>query len=312
MYQHFTEKLGRFERHIFSNPVTKNSFSIVPEQGAVLLDTFFNCVNVVEGFANPEDLEDFKWAKSAVLYPFPNRMRDGAYTHEGNTYIFPIDNASTNNAIHGFGKKMAHEIIAIVLTETYASVTCRNDYDGHLPHYPFPCCFEITFTLSDDHKMHVTMSFENKGKNAIPAGIGWHPYFFISEKIDDTFLQLPDLQLIEIDERMLPTGKKENYNRFSTLEKINETNLDNGFYIPNQGKNAAVILQSDKGKLTYWQATGEGKYNFIQIFTPPHRTCIALEPMTSNIDTFNNQDGLIILKENEKIEADFGFSFEGK
>ena len=81
------------------------------------------------------------------------------------------------------------------------------------------------------------------------------------------------------------------------------------FFIPNQEKNAEVILQSDKGKLTYWQETGEGKYNFIQIFTPPHRTCIALEPMTSNIDTFNNGDGLVLLKENEQLSGNFGFGF---
>lgn len=309
MYQHNIEKFGSFERHVFSNPSSKNSFSIVPECGAVLIDTFFASINVIDGFSMPEELESFKWAKSAVLYPFPNRMRDGAYTHENTTYNFPIDNAATNNAIHGFGKKMPHHIVSTVLSENYASVTCRNDYDGHLAHYPFPCCFEITFTISDDHKMSVEMSFKNTGKNTIPAAIGWHPYFAISEKIEDTFLQLPDLQLIEVDKRMLPTGKKENYNHFSSLEKINETSLDNGFFIPNQEKNAEVILQSNKGKLTYWQETGEGKYNFIQIFTPPHRTCIALEPMTSNIDTFNNGDGLVLLKENEQLSGNFGFSF---
>jgi aldose 1-epimerase len=312
MYKHNIEKFGRFERHIFFSPSGKNSFSIVPEQGAVLMDTFFNEINVIEGFSTPEELEDFKWAKSAVLYPFPNRMCDGTYTHEGKTYHFPIDNAATNNAIHGFGKKMPHHIVAIILSENYASVTCRNDYDGHLSYYPFPFSFEITFTISDDCKMEVSMSLENKGEDLIPVGIGWHPYFAISEKIEDTFLQLPDLQTIEIDERMLPTGKKKDYNRFLSLEKIGETSLDNGFFIPKKDKKIEVILESDKGKLTYWQETGEGKYNFIQIFTPPHRSCIALEPMTSNIDTFNNKDGLVLLKKGEKINGDFGFNFLSK
>jgi aldose 1-epimerase len=312
MYRHNIEKFGRFERHVFSSPNGKNSFSIVPEQGAVLMDTFFNGINVIEGFSSPDELDSFKWAKSAVLYPFPNRMCDGTYTHEGNTYHFPIDNAATNNAIHGLGKKMPHHIVASVLSENYASVTCRNDYDGHLPYYPFPFSFEITFTISDDCHMEISMSLENNSENTIPVGIGWHPYFAISEKIEDTFLQLPDLQTIEIDERMLPTGKKEAYNRFLSLEKINDTSLDNGFFIPKQNKKIEVILESDKGKLTYWQETGEGKYNFIQIFTPPHRTCIALEPMTSNIDTFNNKDGLVLLKKGEKINGDFGFNFRLK
>ena len=74
-------------------------------------------------------------------------------------------------------------------------------------------------------------------------------------------------------------------------------------------KNYEVILANEEGKLTYWQEAGTGKYNFIQIFTPPHRNCIALEPMTSNIDTFNNKDGLVILQSGESLGGKFGYNY---
>jgi aldose 1-epimerase len=307
MYQYHIEAFGRFERHVFSKG--NQRFSIVPEHGAVLLDAHLNGTNVIEGFTTPEALEDLKWGKSICLYPFPNRMCDGQYTHEGKTYNFPIDNPATNNAIHGFGKKMPHPIVKMTLAEHYAQVTCRNDYDGHLPYYPFACSFEITFTLDDHEGMSVRMSFTNHSETAIPAGIGWHPYFSISEKIEDTVLELDALQFISIDDRMLPTGEKIPYQVFENATKINDVSLDNGFFIPSGKEKFYATLLSEKGKLTYWQTTGERKYNFIQIFTPPHRTCIALEPMTCNVNAFNNKDGLVILDKGESLFGDFGFSF---
>jgi aldose 1-epimerase len=309
MFQHNTVAFGRFERHIFSNTQTNTSFSIVPEYGGVLIDAIFDGVNVIEGFATPEELEHQKWGKSIVLYPFPNRMHDGTFHHNGEKYQFPIDNPATNNAIHGFGKKMPHPITAMILAEHYACITCTNEYDGHLNHYPFPCTFEIIFTCYAD-KMEVEMIFKNTGDETIPAGIGWHPYFSISDKIEDTAMQTGEIQWVAIDDRMLPTGEKIPYTVFEKMTLIGDTSLDNGFFIPKQGENFEVSLQSSKGKLQYWQETGENLYNFIQIFTPPHRTCIALEPMTCNVNAFNNKDGLILLTAGKSIAGKFGFSFE--
>ena len=56
-----------------------------------------------------------------------------------------------------------------------------------------------------------------------------------------------------------------------------------------------------------WQETGTNKYNFLQVYIPPSREMIALEPMTSNIDAFNNKDHLIILEPGKKWSASFGF-----
>ncbi len=37
-----------------------------------------------------------------VLFPFPNRIRDGRFTWDGRTYQLPIDDPAKKNAIHGF------------------------------------------------------------------------------------------------------------------------------------------------------------------------------------------------------------------
>ena len=52
------------------------------------------------------------------------------------------------------------------------------------------------------------------------------------------------------------------------------------------------------------------KWNFLQVFTPPHRQSIALEPMTCNIDAFNNQDGLKMLAPKETLSGVFGVTWK--
>ncbi|MCB0643138.1 MAG: hypothetical protein KDC44_15925, partial [Phaeodactylibacter sp.] len=53
-----------------------------------------------------------------------------------------------------------------------------------------------------------------------------------------------------------------------------------------------------------------GKYNFLQVFTPDHRQSIAIEPMTCNVDAFNNREGLIVLKPGEAHAASFGLRLD--
>jgi aldose 1-epimerase len=310
MYQHRIEDFGGFDKHIFYNAATNNGFEVLPACEALLLNATFEGINIIEGYVNEEDLSHLKWGKSLVLYPFPNRLRDGKYTFEGKNYQFPINNAATGNAIHGLGRGKKHEVSSIVTAQNYASITCTYYYEGQDAAYPFPFRFDIEFFISDGNNMEVTMSFLNEGNGNLPVGIGWHPYFKIADKVDEVAMQLEGVKLIEIDERMLPTGKKTAYTDFEQLKEIGTTTLDNGFYINPNLTAFGVTLQSKKGSLRYWQEIGEGRYNFIQIFTPPHRESIALEPMTCNIDAFNNGDGLKILAPQETLKGSFGFSFK--
>ena len=59
-------------------------------------------------------------------------------------------------------------------------------------------------------------------------------------------------------------------------------------------------------RIVLWQETGKRKYNYLQIFTHPSRMSIAIEPMTCNIDAFNNKEGLITLKSDESFKACYG------
>jgi aldose 1-epimerase len=308
MYTHSIEPFGPFEKHTIANE-SGDAFMVVPAFGANLLDLQLRGISVLEGYQTPEKLIENAWSKNIILFPFPNRIKDGQYTHEGKTYQFPINNVDTGNAIHGFSNNVKMDVTKVETTENEGVLMCTYTHDGSHESYPFRFSFNITFILRGSN-LDIDMSLTNEDSMTIPVGLGWHPYFRLSEKSDDTFLQMPDCQLVEIDERMIPTGEKLDFTDFNTLTQIKDGFLDNGFYIKNQTQNASVVLSSHIGTLTCWQETGAGKWNFVQVFTPPHRMSIAVEPMTCNVDAFNNKDGLAVLQPNETLQGRFGVRFE--
>src|SRR6185436_18543598 len=104
MYRKRVEPFGPFKKITFFNDLNGNRFSCVPQYGACLVELVFGGISILDGYETPEGLIENHWSKSAFLFPFPNRLKDGKYSFEGKDYQFPINNASTGNAIHGYGK----------------------------------------------------------------------------------------------------------------------------------------------------------------------------------------------------------------
>jgi aldose 1-epimerase len=297
MYQVNHHPFGDYTRLEVFNQTTANRFSIIPAKGANVLSIYFNDVNILDGYKTPVELEMAKWGKSALLFPFPNRLDRGRYSWEGKEYQFPINNAATENAIHGFVRDEAFEITKIELAPDYGSVHCRYQYPGDRTYYPFPFTLDLVFTIRDNHSFSVKTSCTNQHDKPIPFGFGWHPYFRLTEKADDHSLSLPDCTRVEINERMIPTGVRTDYSDFAATKAVNETFLDNCFAATETGKYKLAVHE---GKHTISVEADSVKFPFFQVFTPPHRMSIALEPMTCNVDAFNNCDGLTILHPGEK------------
>ncbi len=308
MFLHTIEPFGEFERHRISH--AGNAFAIVPRFGCCLTDLIFEHQNVVDSYPTAAEMKENHWAKSAILVPYPNRLRDGEYQHADKKYSFPKNNAATQNSIHGFAKNAPMQVESIKLTPEKGVLTASWHYDGAVLGFPFPFLLKMSFSLTAKGNFAVEMKVTNLHHAPIPMGLGWHPYFGFA-LADDLKLQMPkNIQKIEIDDRMLPTGQKTDFKDFEKIKSLKGENLDNGFFIAPQGKMAKTILQNNRKRLTFWQEIGEGKWNFLQIFTPPHRQSVAIEPMTCNIDAFNNGDGLKILSTNETFGGKFGVQYK--
>ena len=265
---------------------------------------------VIDGYKTPDDLKENPLFKGAILLPFPNRLKNGKYTFEGGTYQFPINDDLFNTAIHGFfyGRKM---VVEEKLTDNQtASVTLKNSYSGEYDYFPFYFDTYLKYTISESEGFICNTRIVNTGDNPMPIGIGWHPYLTFGEKADDLFLKIPDGEYNQLDKQMIPTGETYREERFRTSEKINNYNFNTGLKLEQQtGKVFTEIFSPEKdARINFWQESGDGKFAYLQLYIPPSRDSIAIEPMTCNVDAFNNRDGLVILAPDCVFTASFGLT----
>lgn len=308
MYKLEKEQFGEFEKYSFFNASTGNGFTVVPEVGGTILGILLNNEQILDACESPMELADNKAYKNSLLFPFPNRMKDGRYELNNRDYHFPINDKATNTALHGLGRDVRMDVLSSAVAEGEATISLSYFHEGLEKAYPFAFLFDVVYTLSDEKGFEVNMKFTNEANEKIPVGIGWHPYFKIAKAIDNLKLKIPDCRMIEIDEQMLPTGNLLDYDYFNESRLIGKAVLDNGFKLNGEGGKKEVILSRPNFQLKYWQETGNQRFNFLQIYTPPSRESIAIEPMTCNIDAFNNGDGLIMLNPEKSITARCGIA----
>lgn len=314
MFTQRVEKVGAFEKVIISTEDQSFLIGLVPEAGAVLTDLVLDGTDIYDGMKIETDIENLDWGKGIFLAPFPNRLAFGKYTHLGKTYQFPLNDPGQPNALHGFVKDLSFQVEKIHLKASKARVLCSAQYEGQHAYYPFPFTTKVKYELSKREGLSVDFSVKNTGGTEIPIGLGWHPYFAFTDNVGDYFLQTPPLSRIPVNNHLIPTGEREEFNGFVPRAKIDETELDNCFHLDREEDISILYLESEKGKLTYtqFQKTGKTKCRYVQIFMPPGRKNIAIEPMTCNIDAFNNGEGLELLPPGSTIELKCKLKFESQ
>jgi len=310
LFQLDESNFGPYRRYRFHHPDTKHGFDIVPAVAANVTEIRFAGTNVLDGYETPDELHAGKWGKSAILFPFPNRLRDGTYSWHGKDYSFPLNNAATNNAIHGFVRHESFDVERIELTEEIATITCRFVADGKNPAYPFPFIFKVTFGMSSRGEFTARFVVTNQHSQSIPVGLGWHPYFRLTPRADEHSLQLPPCERVEIDERMIPTGKQIAYADFQDERLLGETTLDTCFAAAQSESIVRASLSANAQRLCL-EAPPE-QFPFFQVFTPPARSSIAIEPMTCNVDAFHNREGLVELAAGSTWTTEFRIRNESR
>lgn len=289
----------------YKNIHSENAFSIVPGFGALITSIQLGGEYIID---KPEhaELAQNPAFKTSLLAPFANRINHGIYSFNKQTYHLAVNEKAKDNAIHGFIYKQKFDLIKETITSDHVTIELKSVYKGEQPGYPFP--FETFFMIELNEKtgLTCTIRFVNTGQSAMPLVTGWHPYFSLNTDIDQLLMKLPSGKIIEVDDRMIPTGNMKEYNTFDQLTPIGDQNFDNIFKLNQQVERAKVILKNPKSGITLdvWQEPELFKYWVI--YTPSGRKSIAIEPMSGNIDAFNNKDGLIVIKQGAEISGKFG------
>lgn len=209
----------------------------------------------------------------ALLAPYANRIRDGAYTFMGKTYHFQKNNEG--NSIHGFAKNSMFQIVR----RTRARLTLHSllSDDG----YPGALDLLVTFTISPE-KLEIKVRAENDSVVPLPFQLGFHPYFLF-DKHWTAGSSGPIMKLSNHD-GYFPDGSgkfvKSNY-----LDSKTCGSIDNCFWVDGD---FSLHLGS------YTLKFKRNGFPFLQFYNGEYAQgrSVAVEPMTAPANCFNTGIGL--------------------
>ena len=213
----------------------------------------------------------------ATLLPWPNRIRDGAYRFGDESHQLAISEPGFNTAIHGLAVALPWAMTA----RTRSSITLAAVV------YPQPgwagtVRVALTYALDGDG-LTVRFRSENAGDVAVPFGYGAHPLFAFPD-LDEVQLSLPFGRQLQVDERLLPTGlgDVEEALDFREPRPIGRTGFDTAF--TGAPERWEVRAKGPDHAITLW---ADEAFDWVQLYSSPDRTGLAIEPMTCGPDAFN-------------------------
>lgn len=309
MFNVIKSHIGSYETIEVLNKENNTGFQLIPSFGARinklrLANGQAQGTDLVLGFENDSELKNDWTSKSAILFPFPNRIDGGKFTFNHKEYQFPINEEGKNNALHGFLTDAEFEVCEINLGSNAAAVKLSYDYAGDLPYFPFAFKFELTYTLQSSNRLNLDFKVTNEGQHELPFGIGWHPYFFLPNS-SNTQLAVGDFENIVLDDRFIPNGETIGLNGLSSQAPLRELQLDHCYRKKSGPDTMASLVNSQLDlKLDIW--ANSNHFNYLQLYTPAGDDSIAIEPMTCNVDVYNNKMGLRVLNPSESFNTSCG------
>ena len=287
--QYCCEKTNQNDIEI-SNSETPTFAIIQLNQGARLKELILSDYHIIKEM---DGLEYTKTYASSILFPFANRIKDGCYEFENKMYQFPINEKELNNALHGLVFNEEFEVLETDAKEDCATVTFCYIETQEVEGFPFSYVIKLKYTITNK-TLNLAVELKNTDSKTFPFTLGWHPYFFSSDRFKSSVIFDSNEKLI-LNDRCITEGVEVNDN-FGLME-IRGQSLDDCYIL----RTSPVTFKTPEYVLTI---DSSEKENFLQLYTPPHPNMIAIEPTTGVSDSFNNGIGLKTLKPNDiyKIE----------
>lgn len=250
-------------------------------------------------------------ARGLPLLPWPNRIRDGRYTWDGEVHQLAITEEDKQAALHG----LVGEVSWAVEQPSAESVVCTHVLRGETG-YPFDLELRLAYELTDDGLVVATTA-RNIGSAALPYGAGAHPYLApLSATVDDCELTAPASAYLPPDERGTPTdivsvaGTEVD---FRTGRRIGETKLDMCFtQLARDPDGRCEVRLTDpqgRGAALWFDET----YPYVQLYTGDtlpeqdrRRRGLAVEPMTCPPNAFQSGVDVIRLEPGESTTCTWG------
>jgi aldose 1-epimerase len=262
-----------------------------------------------EYVAWPRTIEEFRAGRATAMplvHPWANRLAGESYRaagHDVSLAGLTLPHDPNGLPIHGnlFGVPFE------VQQTNDTRVVARLDYGAHpekLRAFPFPHILIIDARLHPTRGLNIVTQVEPTSDRAVPISFGWHPFVQLpTAPRDEWELRWPECEHVELDEHIIPTGARTP--QHAQREPIAARTFDDHF-----------ALGSDR---TFRVAGGSGSnrrtltlqfdlaYPFAQLFVPPEREVVAIEPMTAEIDALGRGTAPLV-EQGKRFQAAFNLA----
>ncbi len=211
---HFHQQINYSETDLF---ILKNSNQVeaaITNYGARWIRMDIPCgdtkYNVVAGFNSINDyIQSTEKYYSAVVGRYANRIANGSFSLDGNTYQLPLNNPP--NHLHG-GLKGFHDVVWEVLEANDHSIVMEYISEDGEEGYPGTLTVKLTYTLNDDDELEFFV--QAKTNKATPVNIVHHAFFnlngFDKGDVLDHQLTIHANYFTPVNDSLIPTGEIKN------------------------------------------------------------------------------------------------------
>ncbi|MBQ9860421.1 MAG: galactose mutarotase [Clostridia bacterium] len=179
--------------------------------GATVQSLFFDDKDIVLGFDTLDSYFTSDAYIGATVGRVCNRIADGRFTLNGNTYQLACNEAARGVHLHGgtvgFDKKIWD--YAILSHEKFPSVRFSLHSEDGEEGYPGQLDVSVVFSLSEDNTL--SLSYEAKGDKDTPVNLTNHTYFNLNgcngADVSGTLLSIEAEEFTPVNSRLIPTGE---------------------------------------------------------------------------------------------------------
>lgn len=201
-------------------------------------------VDVLLGFSSMEEWQTLEPSFNAVIGRYANRIKNGCFTIDGQTYQLPINCAG--NTLHGGLQGFQQQIWDIVGQSAYSVSLHYRSMDGEQG-FPGTLDVYVTYQITKDNALRIT--YEAKTTAPTVINLTQHAYFNLagesSGSIREHILQINADSFTEMDDSNCPTGKilsvEGTAMDFRQPTRIGDR-IDDSLFAPTRGIDANWVL----------------------------------------------------------------------
>lgn len=262
---------------------------IVPSSGSNLCRFSVGEKNIID--FDVELLLKGGYTGTPVLYPTPNRVRNGMFIYKGR--IFNQVKRGEPVFEHGLVHNEAWEYNEPVVKDCCVCFNTWIDFDKAstlFEAFPFNHRLMLEFCLSADG-IRVTYTIHNMDDQDIPFGFGLHPYFMKLSGEGNTYISLPADCVMDYTSDLLPTGRlidvKGTVYDIRNKVAIGKLDMDHVFTCISEGRFAEIVYDTLAITVTL-NATGD--FSHLVLYSPRGKDFFCIENQTCSTDAHNMFD----------------------